>query len=466
MKHFFLYILLFTSLNIIARAQKFDSFKDNRDGKIYNTVKIGEQVWMSENLEVDKFQNGDKIRKVNSSQEWILACNRKEPVWMYSPNNMNNGKKFGKIYNFYAVIDKRNLAPINFRIPFTSDFLSLNNLSFKSLKSQTGWFVSTFTRKVLENVDRIDRNGFPYVDLDFVEREFTIGRSGSNESGFNAFPSGSINVKGIFDLFGKEFCLWSSTKGENSNTQQILKISWDKEIIQIINASVTQGFYVRCVSGKTQEEIEFERILKNKREKFINDSIKNDKLEKDIKAKQALDFQIAITKRIEDSIEKINDDSVRMRLEIGSKYKDGIVISIDKSNSKNIYGLLVSNYEKVATMNESIRIVGSIGQKWRFPKKSELEYLFALTKENKKINEFFNNSLIQTPNDANWKAIPYKIFWYWAVSDDVDNPTFQNFWLIFRENGLFRKNSLLTKYYKEEKNINNFYSRVRFVKDF
>ena len=378
MKKLFLYILLFTSLNIIAQAQKFDSFKDNRDGKNYKTVKIGEQVWMSENLEVDKFQNGDKIRKVNSSQEWILACNRKEPVWMYSPNNMNNGKKLGKIYNYFAVIDKRNLASLNFRIPFTSDFLALNNLSVNMLKSQTGWFVSTFTRKVLENVDRIDRNGFPYVDLDFVEREFTIGSSGSNESGFNSFPSGSINVNGNFDFFGKEFCLWSFTKGDNVNTQQILKISWDKEIIQIINASVTQGFYVRCVSGKTQEEIEFERIQKIKKEQFIIDSLKKVKFEKDIIAKQAIDLQIAITKRINDSIKKINDsldiikeDSLKLTLKIFDVYKDGIVFEIDGQG----HGLILSKLQYVYRDNSSWENTKSLMYKklsegvWELPHK-------------------------------------------------------------------------------------------------
>jgi uncharacterized protein (TIGR02145 family) len=356
MNKLLLYILLLTSFSIVAQAQKSYSFKDNRDGKSYNTVKIGEQVWMSENLEVPKFQNGDIIKRANSSQEWISACNRKEPVWMYSPNNINNGKKLGKIYNYYAVIDKRNLAPLNFRIPFTSDFLFLNNISVSALKSQSGWFISTFTRKVLENVDRIDRNGFPYTDLDFVEREFTIGRYGSNGSGFNAFPSGSINVNGNFDLFGKEFCLWSSTKGDNTNTQQVFKISWDKEIIQIVNASVTQGFYVRCVSGKTQEEIEFERIQKIKKEQFIIDSLKKDKFEKEVKAKQALDLQIAITKRlndsiklIKDSLDIIKDDSLKLTLKILDVYKDGIVFEIDGQG----HGLILSKLQYVYRDNSS-----------------------------------------------------------------------------------------------------------------
>ena len=193
-----LVILLFIFPIINCVAQNYGSFKDERNGQVYKSVKILDQIWMAENLNVDKFQNGDIIRKVNSSQEWIAACLRKEPVWMYFQNNPQNGIKFGKIYNYYTIIDKRNLAPINFRIPSAVDFLDFSNLSIFNLKSQSGWSKSTFTKKVLENVNKIDRNGFPYVDIDYVERQFSIGGSGNNSIGFNAFPSGLINKNGNF----------------------------------------------------------------------------------------------------------------------------------------------------------------------------------------------------------------------------------------------------------------------------
>ena len=362
MKKLFFTFLIFTSVCIITKAQNLDSYKDNRDAKVYNTVKIGEQVWMAENLDVDKFQNGDKIRKVNSSQEWILACNRKEPVWMYSPNNMNNVKKLGKIYNFYAVIDNRNLAPLNFRIPFVTDFLALNKLSINKLKSQTGWFVSTFTRRVLENVDRIDRNGFPYVDLDFVERDFTIGRSGSNESGFNAFPSGSINEKGVFELFGKEFCLWSITNENIADMPQIFKIIWDKDNIEFRNADITQGFYIRCVSGKTQEEIDSEIVIKNKREKFIKDSLFYEKQNKER-------VQFESLKKYKDSILRFKNDSIRMTLSIGSIYHGGIVLSIDE----NKHGVLISNLELIVDLRQSLEKVKEFNENWRIPTNVEME---------------------------------------------------------------------------------------------
>jgi uncharacterized protein (TIGR02145 family) len=453
MKKLFLYFIFFTFFGIISQAQKFDSFKDNRDGKLYNTVKIGEHVWMSENLEVDKFQNGDLIRKVNSSQEWILACNRKEPVWMYSPNNLSNGKKLGKIYNYYAVIDTRNLAPLNFRIPYASDFLALSNLSVNMLKSQTGWFVSTFTKRVLENVDRIDRNGFPYTDLDLVEREFTIGRSGSNELGFNAFPSGSINVNGIFELFGKEFCLWSYTKGNNANKPQVFKIIWDKDNIEIRNADITQGFYIRCVSGRTQEEIDSERIIKNKREKFIKDSLFYDKQNKER-------IQLELLKKYNDSLSKVKDDSIRNTLTIGSIYRDGIVLSINE----NKHGVLISNLEFIVSLRQSLEKVKEFDKNWRIPTNIEMENFLKMVKKNNQFKTFYYNTYSRMVGD---NFISGNIFWWWAISENVNKPTYYDFWYIMKEKSfMYGKSSLLYKRYGNEEQTNQWRSRLRFAIDF
>jgi uncharacterized protein (TIGR02145 family) len=74
-------------------------------------VKIGKQVWMYENLNVDKFRNGDPIPEVKTREEWLKAGENKQPAWCYFENDPANGKKIGKIYNFYAVTDSRGISP-------------------------------------------------------------------------------------------------------------------------------------------------------------------------------------------------------------------------------------------------------------------------------------------------------------------------------------------------------------------
>ena len=93
--------------------------------KEYNQVKIGDQIWMTENLNVDHFQNGDIIPEVKTNAEWSKAVNACKPAWCYYENNPENGKKYGKIYNWYAVADKRGLAPKGWHIPTSAEFNTL-----------------------------------------------------------------------------------------------------------------------------------------------------------------------------------------------------------------------------------------------------------------------------------------------------------------------------------------------------
>ncbi|MFN5930417.1 MAG: FISUMP domain-containing protein, partial [Sphingobacteriales bacterium] len=62
-------------------AQQNGSFKDVRDGKVYKTVKIGSQEWMAENLNTDRFRNGDFIPQAKTWEELVLAEKTKQPAW-------------------------------------------------------------------------------------------------------------------------------------------------------------------------------------------------------------------------------------------------------------------------------------------------------------------------------------------------------------------------------------------------
>jgi len=89
------------------------------------TAIIGNQVWMVENLNVSKFNNGDLIHEVRGQEEWVLAAKNKTPAWCYLNNDVKNGVKYGKLYNFYAVIDPRGIAPEGWRIPSAHDWDNL-----------------------------------------------------------------------------------------------------------------------------------------------------------------------------------------------------------------------------------------------------------------------------------------------------------------------------------------------------
>jgi uncharacterized protein (TIGR02145 family) len=90
-----------------------------------NEVQIGTQIWMTKNLDVSKFRNGDPIPEAKTDEEWVKAGENKQPAWCYYENNPANGAKYGKLYNWYAVSDARGLAPVGYHIPGTLDSLSI-----------------------------------------------------------------------------------------------------------------------------------------------------------------------------------------------------------------------------------------------------------------------------------------------------------------------------------------------------
>lgn len=92
-----------------------------------NDVTIGNQVWMTENLNVDYFRNGDSIPQAQTNEEWEKAGLNKQPAWCYFDNEPANGEKYGKLYNWYAVSDPRGLAPIGWHIPSDEDWKTLTD---------------------------------------------------------------------------------------------------------------------------------------------------------------------------------------------------------------------------------------------------------------------------------------------------------------------------------------------------
>ena len=87
-----------------------------------SSVVIGEQTWSTENLDVTHFRNGEALFEANSAEAWEKANIEGLPAWCYYENNPANGKKYGKLYNFWAVSDKRGLAPAGWHIPTDAEW--------------------------------------------------------------------------------------------------------------------------------------------------------------------------------------------------------------------------------------------------------------------------------------------------------------------------------------------------------
>ena len=116
----------------------------NNKGTI-KVVAVGSQVWMTKNLDVSTFRNGDSIPQARTNEDWVKAGQNEQPAWSYYDNDIVNGTKYGKLYNWYAVNDVRGLAPEGYHIPSDdewtklSDFLGVEHFPSKYMNNQSGF---------------------------------------------------------------------------------------------------------------------------------------------------------------------------------------------------------------------------------------------------------------------------------------------------------------------------------------
>jgi len=94
------------------------------EGNVYNTVKIGTQEWMVENLKVTKYNDGLNIPLVEGNNKWK---NIKTPAYCWYNNDIANKEKYGALYNWYAV-DTKKLAPIGWHVPTDEEWNTLASI--------------------------------------------------------------------------------------------------------------------------------------------------------------------------------------------------------------------------------------------------------------------------------------------------------------------------------------------------
>ena len=92
------------------------------DGNTYHTVSIGNQVWLKENLRVTRYNNGDVIPNVTEDLQWSSLTTG---AWCYYDNDDQNNAVYGKLYNGFTVMDKRNICPKGWHIPSDDEWTEL-----------------------------------------------------------------------------------------------------------------------------------------------------------------------------------------------------------------------------------------------------------------------------------------------------------------------------------------------------
>ncbi len=204
-------------ISTMANAQDPKKSDQNND----KTAKYGLQVWTAVNLDVDHFRNGDVIPQATTAEEWTSAGAAGKPAWCYYENDPENGKLYGKLYNWFAINDKRGLAPEGWHIPSNADWRTLIknlkgvDMAATSLKSKTAW----------------------------------KSKKGTNEIGFTAIPAGFRDPEGKFKELGITGQWWSnSVPVDVKPSEKIYSVVLSDNSFEVkyLQSDKKSGFSVRC----------------------------------------------------------------------------------------------------------------------------------------------------------------------------------------------------------------------------
>jgi len=215
---------IITDLPVASKTINF-VFEECKDasGNYYSIVKIGSQTWMAENLKTTKYRNGDEIINFTNNSDWGMY-----PIssWCNYNNDASNGINLGKLYNWYAASDSRNITPVGWHVATDTDWTQL----------------TTFLGG--ENT-----SGGKLKETDLTHWG-TPNSSATNESGFTALPCGSRLTSGQFDNLGINGNWWSLTEnGVNYAWYRYLTKGSATVVRDYYNKNV--GFAIRCIKDAT-----------------------------------------------------------------------------------------------------------------------------------------------------------------------------------------------------------------------
>jgi len=192
------------------------------DSNHYAVVQIDTIIWMAENLKTAKYRTGDAIPNVTNNTTWSnlttgAYCNYNNTT------NADTINTYGRLYNWYAVDDSRDIAPAGWHVPTDTEWTTL-----------TTYLGGTFVAggKMKENCTTLWASP---------------NTGATNESGFSGLPGGNRwNSNGVFYNLGSYGNLWSATQYDATNAW-VRSLSFDDSTVAHNYINKSYGVAVRCV---------------------------------------------------------------------------------------------------------------------------------------------------------------------------------------------------------------------------
>ncbi len=201
------------------------------DGNIYNTVIIGNQEWMQENLKTTRYKNGTSIQSGLTNSQWQSASSGAYAV--YYDSALNN-TIYGKLYNWYAVADPNGLCPTSWHVP-------------------EDWEWNVLVKTIDPSADTTCNNCSQSQTAGGAMKEIGLSHWASpntgatNSSGFTGIPGGLRNDLGTYYSIGLICSWWCASSGSTTIVYN-RNLNWGSgDVNRSYSTIKREGFSVRCV---------------------------------------------------------------------------------------------------------------------------------------------------------------------------------------------------------------------------
>jgi len=189
------------------------------DGNLYNTVQIGPQCWMRENLKTTRYRTGGAIPNITNDTEWSKTYLDGEIAAMcYYNNDPESAITFGALYNWFAV-NTGTLCPFGWHVPSDDEWIALidwliaNGYNWDGSTSMTENKVA----KAMSSVAPYDKGIWLNGASGSPGSVNDAGEYKRNSTGFSAIPVGERTVLGIYEAYTWWTHIWSSTQNQERN---------------------------------------------------------------------------------------------------------------------------------------------------------------------------------------------------------------------------------------------------------
>jgi uncharacterized protein (TIGR02145 family) len=189
------------------------------DGNIYYPVTIGSQVWMDENLKTTKYNDGTSIPNIINATDWNTLTTGAYCDYNNTPSYSNI---YGRLYNYYAVVDSRKLCPTGWHVPTDAEYGTL--AVYLGGGSVAG--------------GKLKEMGITHWNSPNTEA--------TNETGFSALPGGFRHYSGTYGGIGSYGFWWTGSE-DTAYSAWVCAMFYNNGILGHSSLGKTNGYAVRCL---------------------------------------------------------------------------------------------------------------------------------------------------------------------------------------------------------------------------